>query len=105
MKNRLSLVEVVGQTNAWTHLYSSINQIEIVVAKAKIDRQVVHRRKVILDIGACLAAFKPTAECRKHVGITATIKEKAFQFTQADQVHTGLDELSVPVMRKIALDT
>src|SRR6266581_5768355 len=105
MQHGFCLIEVIRQPNARAGLHARINQIEIVITQAQINREVAHRREVILHISARLAAKKTSAERRKHVWIAAAIKKETLVFAQPHQIDASFKEMAMPVMRKITLDS
>src|SRR5882672_338998 len=77
----------------------------MIVAKAEIDGQVSHGRKMVLHVEACLPAFAPILERRKNIRVAAAVEEKTFAFTQPDEVDPRFEKMSAPGMREIALDS
>ena len=80
MQHGFCLIEVICQSNPRTGLHARINQIEIVITQAQINREVAHRREVILHVRAGLAANQTSAERRKHIGIAAAIEKETLVF-------------------------
>src|SRR5207249_10544861 len=60
MQYGLRLIEVIRQPDTRTGLHAGVDQVEIIIANAKIERQIADCRDVILDVSAGLYA-KPAS--------------------------------------------
>ena len=83
---------MIGHAHAGAHLHVRIDQVKVVVARARIHGKVLEGRKMVLQI-SLPAAFYSAAKIERAAGIqiknlrvTAAINEKAFQFAQARKV-------------------
>ena len=104
MKHGIGSFEVVRQANPGTGLHRGIHQVEIVVTQTEVNSQIADRREVILDVSAGLPAPQTSTEAGEHIRIATAVKKETLVFPQTHQIHSGLEKIAMPVMRKVALD-
>src|SRR6476469_2034925 len=87
-----------------------VNQIKVVVARPQIDSKILERRKVVLQIEACLSAFHSAAEAEcaagvevKNLSVSPAINKKAFQFAQPRQTDPGFKNVPMPQVHNVTL--
>src|SRR3982074_766976 len=59
---------------------------------------------MILQVEAGLAALAPALESREVIRVTARFEEKAFAFSQTNEIDARFEEVATPGVRKVALD-
>src|SRR5207249_2360058 len=105
VNHRFCFCKMVRQANSRAGLLVCIHQVEVIVAKSKVHDQVSNQREMILDIEAGLPAFTPPLKRGKDIRIAAAVEEEAFSFAQPDKINAGLEKMSTPGVREVALDS
>src|SRR5579859_6128189 len=110
MQDRFGARDVVRHADTRTELHMRVNQVKVVIARARIDGDVFEGRKMVLQIDAGLAAFYSTAETEDAAGIeiedlsvATAVDEEALQLAQTREVDAGLEDVSMPKLNQVTL--
>src|SRR5437763_17015447 len=96
---------MIHHTYSLSVLLVCYNKVKMIVTKYTVQDQVSNQREMILDIEAGLPAFTPPLKRGKDIRIAAAVEEEAFSFAQPDKINAGLEKMSTPGVREVALDS